>query len=289
MRITRALLRSIPLPDHDADSDKEQRGRVLIVGGEVVLPGALVLAGIAALRAGAGKLQLVTCRTTAPLVGVLVPECLADGLDETKNGTISEKAAGKIIGYAKKADATLIGPGLRRSGENDRLVTRVLSEWKDNCLILDAGALGALHRDPVALHGLRGNAIITPHAGEMADTLGIDKKEVEKDPHTVALNAASMLRCVVALKGSTTLIASPDGELFVYDSGDIGLATSGSGDTLAGIVAGLLARGTSPLHAVLWSVFLHGAAGNVLSKRIGRIGFLARELLDEIPPIMNRI
>ncbi|MEO5902463.1 MAG: NAD(P)H-hydrate dehydratase [Gemmatimonadaceae bacterium] len=288
-RITRALLKSIPLPDHDSDGDKEERGRVLIVGGEVDLPGALILAGIAALRAGAGKLQLATCRTTAPLVGVSVPECLAAGLDESKNGTISDSAADKIVGYARDANATLIGPGLRRSDDNDRLVSKVLNEWTNNSLVLDAGALGALRRDPMALHRLGGNAIITPHAGEMADTLGLNKKEIENDPRSVALNAASMLRCVVALKGSTTLIASPDGEVYLYDSGDIGLATSGSGDTLAGIVAGLLARGTSPLHAAVWGVFLHGAAGNALSKRLGRIGFLARELLDEIPPIMNRL
>ena len=289
VRVTRALLKSIPLPDHDSGGDKEARGRVLIVGGEIELPGALILAGIAALRAGAGKLQLATCRTAAPIVGVSVPECLAAGLDETKTGTISDGSADKIISYAKQTDATLIGPGLRRSDDNDRLVSKILGQWKDNSLVLDAGALGVLHRDPTALHELRGNAIITPHAGEMADTLGIDKKEVEGDPQSVALNAASMLRCVVALKGSSTFIASPDGELFLYDSGDIGLATSGSGDTLAGIVTGLLARGASPLHAAVWGVFLHGAAGNVLSKRLGRIGFLARELLDEIPPIMNRI
>ena len=289
VRITRAVLKSIPLPDHDSDGDKEARGRVLIVGGEVELPGALILAGIASLRAGAGKLQLATCKTIAPLIGISVPECLSAGLDESNNGTISDESAEKILGYAKNADATLIGPGFRRSDDNDRLVTKVLRLWKRSSLVLDAGALGALQGNPSALHRLRGHAVITPHAGEMADTLGIDKKEVEEAPEAVALHAASTFRCVVALKGSSTFIASPEGELYVYDSGDIGLATSGSGDTLAGIVTGLLARGASPLRAGVWGVFLHGAAGNALSKRLGRIGFLARELLDEIPPIMNRL
>ncbi len=287
VRITRALLKRIPLPAHDSEGDKEARGRVLIVGGEVELPGAIILAGIAALRAGAGKLQLATCRTTAPLVGVSVPECLAAALDESKTGTISDKSAEKIAAYGNAADAVLIGPGLRRSDDNDRLLSRTLSKWGDTPIVLDAGALGLLKQTPRALEKLRGNVVITPHAGEMADTLGIAKSEVERDPAGVALRAASDLKCVVALKGSRTLIASPDGQLYLYNSGDIGLATSGSGDTLAGIVTGLMARGASPLHAAVWGVFLHGAAGNVLSKRIGRIGFLARELLDEIPAIMN--
>jgi hydroxyethylthiazole kinase-like uncharacterized protein yjeF len=287
VRVTRSLLKSMPLPDHDSDGDKEERGRVLIVGGETALPGAIILAGIAALRAGAGKLQLATCQSTASIVGVSVPECLAVGLDETKSGTISRKAAQDICDYGHAADAVLLGPGLRQSDENDVLVKSILESLTDTPVIFDAGALSALRKTPDLLHALDGNAVVTPHAGEMANALGIDKNEVEKDPAAIAVYAAATLRAVVALKGSETYIASPDGELYLYDSGDIGLATSGSGDTLAGIVTGLLARGASPLHSAVWVVFLHGAAGNVLAKRLGRIGFLARELLDEIPPIMN--
>lgn len=287
MRITRALLKQMPLPDLDSDGDKDERGRVLIVGGEVGLPGATILAGIAALRAGAGKLQLATCKSTASIVGVSVPECLSIGLEETKAGSISSKAARDIAGYCKDADAVLIGPGLRQSDENDDLVKSILEKWTDTPVILDAGALSALRETPDLLHGLGGKAVVTPHAGEMATALGTDKWEVERNPVEIALEAASALKSVVALKGPKTFIASPDGELYLYDSADIGLATSGSGDTLAGVVTGLLARGTSPLHSAVWGVFLHGAAGNALAKRLGRVGFLARELLDEIPPIMN--
>lgn len=289
MRVTRALLKQMPLPDHDSNGDKEERGRVLIVGGEVGLPGAIILAGIAALRAGAGKLQLATCRSTAPIIGVAVPECLSVGLDETRSGTISNKAAGDITGYCKDADAVLIGPGLRQGEENQDLVKSILTKWTDVPVILDAGALGALRETPDLLHGLNGKAIVTPHSGEMANTLGTDKWEVERNPAAIALEASAALGAVVALKGSKTFIASPDGELYLYDAGDIGLATSGSGDTLAGVVTGLVARGASPLHSAVWGVFLHGAAGNALEKRLGRIGFLARELLDEIPPIMNAL
>ena len=95
------------------------------------------------------------------------------------------------------------------------------------------------------------------------------------------------MNAIVALKGGETYIATPEGELFRYDSGDVGLATSGSGDTLAGVIAGLVARGSSPLEATLWAVFLHGSAGNRLARRIGRVGYLARELLDEIPRVAH--
>ena len=284
--VTRAMLRDWPLPVPDGDDDKESRGRVLVVGGEVSIPGAVVLAGIAALRAGAGKLQIATCRSIAPTVGVSVPEALALGLDESANGTIAESAASDLRELIESADAILIGPGMKLGDDNTRFVTRLLLECAGVSVVLDAGALGAL-KSSDALAPFGGNAVITPHAGEMSDVLGIDKSAIDSSPGNTALDAAKTLGAVVALKGANTFIATPDGDLFSYESGDVGLATSGSGDTLAGIVAGLVARGSDPLHAALWGVFLHGAAGNVLAKRMGRIGYLARELLDEIPALMN--
>lgn len=287
--VTRALLRGWPLPQPEADDDKDGRGRVLVTGGEVAIPGAVVLAGIAALRSGAGKLQIATCRSIAAAIGVAVPEALSLGLDETPVGAIAESSAVDVGRLARNADAILIGPGMTMGDDSNRFVSRLLPECAGTSVVLDAGALGLLTTSRHELHPFGGNAVITPHAGEMATILGIDKRSIMASPHSVCLDAAGMLGAVVALKGSTTFIASPDGELFRYESGDVGLATSGSGDTLAGIVTGLIARGCDALHATIWGVFLHGAAGNVLAARMGRIGYLARELLDEIPAIMNRV
>jgi ADP-dependent NAD(P)H-hydrate dehydratase len=111
---------------------------------------------------------------------------------------------------------------------------------------------------------------------------------VEAAPAELALGAAKQFGAVVVLKGSTSWIATPDGSLYRYDGGNVGLATSGSGDTLAGIVAGLSARGAPPLEAVAWGVYLHGSAGRALARRMGALGFLARELLAEIPPLLRR-
>lgn len=287
--VTRKLLRGHPLPVPGGDDDKDERGRVLVVGGEVALPGALVLAGIAALRAGAGKLQIATCRSIAVAIGVAVPESLSLGLDETEEGTIDPSASKTLCDLTTSADSVLIGPGMRENDSNSLFTLNVIADCKPAALTMDAGALAALRTLPDALLPLAGNAVLTPHAGEMASILGCEKPEVDSDAPACSIYAAAKLGAVIVLKGSRTLVATPDGDLFRYESGDVGLATSGSGDTLAGITAGLLARGAAPLDAALWAVFLHGAAGNRLAKKLGRIGYLARELLDEIPIVMNRI
>lgn len=286
VKVTRSLLRRSPVPSPSSDDDKDERGKVLVVGGEITLPGAVVLAGIAALRAGAGKLQIATCRSIAPLVGVAVPESLSLGLEETREGTIASSAAPSLAPLIEDADALLIGPGMKGGDDELRFVRNLLAISSRATVILDAGALYCLSKDPALLARFDGRAILTPHAKEMARILGVDASKVTADAGTVALEAAQSLRAVVALKGSRTFIATPEGELFCYSLGDVGLATSGSGDTLAGVVAGLAARGSSPLHAALWAVFLHGSAGNRLARRIGRIGYLARELLDEIPRLV---
>ena len=287
-RVTRALLQEWPLPRPTGHEDKNERGSVLVVGGEVSLPGAVVLAGIAALRAGAGKLQIATCRSIAPLVGIAVPESLSLGLDETADGNIDPASAATLSDFIAKADALLIGPGMMGHDDERKFVNNVLEICGTTPVVLDAGALNALIDSPSALHQLGGNAVVTPHAGEMSRIIGTPAEHLSDNPEETAVDAASTLSAIVVLKGSRTFISSPGGDLYCYDSGDVGLATSGSGDTLAGVVAGLIAGGAAPLQAALWGVFLHGSAGNRLAKRIGRIGYLARELLDEIPPIMNR-
>src|SRR5690349_10039524 len=269
--VTAASLRRMPLPDPDDGGDKEDRGRVLVVGGAATLPGALLLAGTAALRAGAGKLQLATTEPVALHVGVALPEALVLGVPEEPGGGIAASGAARIAEYAERADCVLIGPGLVDERAVARLLSTLLPRLSRGAVVLDAGALAPLADDPGSLRPLGGRAVITPHAGEMASILGVDKAEVERDPAATARAAAETLGAVVALKGPVTHIADADGTMLRYAGGRVGLATSGSGDTLAGIVAGLLARGAPPLVAAAWGVYLHGEAGNVLSRRLGRV------------------
>jgi hydroxyethylthiazole kinase-like uncharacterized protein yjeF len=156
-------------------------------------------------------------------------------------------------------------------------------------LVLDSEAMMAITACHRELHALPTPAILTPHAGEMAGLLGIEKTAVLADPVGTARRAAEHFRAVVALKGSQTVIATPGGEVWRNRSGNVGLATSGSGDTLSGIIAGLVARGAAPAQATIWGVHLHGSAGDRLAKRVGPLGYLARELLAEIPALMAEL
>ena len=285
--VTPELLRAWPLPQPDEAGDKDSRGRVLIVGGSPEMPGAMILAATAALRSGAGKVQIAICRSIAPHVAVTVPEARVFALPETRAGGIDPSAAAELAERANQAEATLIGPGMVDEAGTRALLEEFLPQLDQIVLVLDAIALSCGMHMKMALAGCAADRILTPHAGEMATMLGLDKAAVMTDAPGVARQAAARLGAVIALKGGTTYIAAPDGALYQYPDGDVGLATSGSGDTLAGIVAGLAARGVSPLQATIWGVYLHGAAGNQLAKRMGRLGYLARELLDEVPRVMN--
>lgn len=256
----------MPLPRPSSDSDKNDRGTALVIGGSNVLPGTILLAGLAALRAGAGKLQLGAPRDIAVAVGVATPEAMV--------------ASGRAIdALVKDADALLIGPGMPQRKTTIAAARAYARRLRPEAtLILDASALEAA--------GGRPRSIITPHVGEMARLMRLEESDVIGNAPDVALEASAKYRCVVALKSHDTFIAA-DGDLFCLHGRTVGLATSGSGDTLAGIVTGLAARGADPLTATLWAVWAHGTAGQRLSRRIGRTGFLARELLDELPTLLN--
>lgn len=286
--VTPALLRRWPLPRPTADGDKEDRGVALVIGGSSEVPGALVLAGISALRAGAGKLQLAGPRSAGPSLGVAVPEARVFFLPETSEGHLDRQAGSRAVECALGADAILIGPGMLNEDAIRKLMEVLLPRIHDRPLVIDAIALSALrggrHRFPAD-----SRVMLTPNAGEAARLTGADKDAVQQNPPGVAADIARILNAVVVLKGPETFIATPDGEFFQYSAGEVGLATSGSGDILAGIAVGLLARGATVEQAAAWAVYLHGEAGNRLARRIGRVGFLARELMAEIPSLMKAI
>ncbi|HYH80214.1 MAG TPA: NAD(P)H-hydrate dehydratase [Longimicrobium sp.] len=287
--LTPDALSRIPLPDPDESGSKEERGRILVVGGERENPGALLLAANAAMRAGAGKPRLATVESIALAVGIAVPEARVFALRETGHGAIAPAAGGEVVRLSEGMDALVLGPGMIEEESAAALTRAVLAALDGPALVLDAGGFPYLAANPDALLRLEGRAVITPHAGEMATILGMEKEAVEADALATALRAAEELGAVVALKGPETFIASPDGRAYRYTGGAVGLATSGSGDVLAGIAGGLLARGAEPLHAAAWAVYLHGEAGNALAAARGRIGYLARELPPEIPWLMQQL
>jgi hydroxyethylthiazole kinase-like uncharacterized protein yjeF len=279
-----ALLRGWPLPVPEEGS-KDERGSVFVVAGAPQMPGAAVLAATAALRAGAGKLQIGTVASVAAHVAIAVPEALVVALDEAPSGAISLAAVAKIVERANRADAVVIGPGLVDEFASSALIAAITATLEKPAVI-DAAALACFADHPGAIARLDGRAVLTPHAGEMAAMLDRPREEIEADQARFAREAAERFGAVVALKGAQTFVAQPDGTMYRNARGHVGLATSGSGDVLAGIIGGLLARGAEPVQAAVWGVYLHARAGQVLGERIG-IGFLAREIPAEMPGLMR--
>jgi len=280
-----ALLTRWPLPRPDSDGDKEQRGRVLVVAGSPEVPGAAWLAGTAALRSGCGKLLLACGASIAGALAVAVPESRVVALPEDDDGALADAAAERLQPWADRLAAVLVGPGLADGDRTVSLVVRLLEVFGAVPVVLDAAAMEAVR----ALPQRDAPVLVTPHAGEMAQLTGLAKEQVRRDPAAAALGAARRWGAGVALKGPQTVVATPAGALWRHDGrGLVGLATSGSGDVLAGLVAGLAARGAPLEQAAVWGVALHARAGAALAQRMGSLGYLARELAAEVPRLMDR-
>jgi len=283
--LDRAALDHHPLPSV-IDGDKETKGRILVLAGSRDVPGAALLCAIAAMRAGAGKLRIATVESAATALGIAVPEAMVSGLPEAEDGGFGGESVERIAELAAEVDAVVAGPGVKRS-ETCKRIADVLLE-SNAALALDVAFLQAL--EPLSQREIdRANApILLPNANELATLLDSDPQRVEADPVGCGHRAAQLYRSIVLVKGVTSHVVTPSGECWRYEGGAPGLGVSGSGDILTGVVGGLLARGAEPVSALLWSVWLHGEAGARLAKKVGPIGFLAREIAGEIPALLPR-
>lgn len=299
-RVDVGLLRAWPPPRPDADDDKEGRGRVLVVAGSREVPGSALLAGLAALRAGAGKLALATSRSVAVPLAVALPEARVVALPEDPGGAMTAEAGAGVAELAERAAAVVIGPGMRGTDA----VRAILEKTLESCgrgdrgngdrgavVVVDAAAIACLPRQqmPALLAPLDGRVVLTPNLAEMAILVDCHVDDLPDDLAALAADTARQLGAVVALKGGVTYTAAPDGRRFADGAGNVGLATSGSGDVLAGLIGGLAARGADPLQAAVWGVHVHAAAGDRLAERIGPLGYLARELVDEVPLLLHEL
>lgn len=271
-----------PLPDPEDSGDKNERGQIVVVGGAASTPGAVLLAGIAALRVGAGKLTLVTTEPTAAALGVAVPEAAVFGLPCTPEGAIDPAAASQATEFLEGADAVLIGPGMADPPAAKDFISALIPQLaQDAVLVLDAlgASCGVVE---AGLGATAGRTVLTPNETEARHLLGdTDGSEAER-----ASRITEQHRVVTAL-GSA--VSAPDGGGWLIPKGNPGLGTSGSGDVLAGAVAGIAARTRDPLTAAAWGLLLHGAAGDRLAARMAPVGFLARELLDELPGCLQQL
>jgi len=281
--LDRAALEGFPLPPL-AGGDKNDRGRLLVIAGSRGLPGAALLCALAAMRAGTGKLKIATAASIAPQVGVAMPESRTIGLAESADDGFAMSALDQLLELASMVDAVVAGPGIAESAVCAPLAGALLKS--SAACALDAGMLRALPGLEADSKAEAKMPLLLPHAGELAALLCCEQESVEEDPAGCARKCAARYNAITVAKGAASHIAHPDGRVWTYGGGGPGLGVSGSGDVLAGIVGGLLARGADPLTAMLWGVWLHGEAGRALAKRVGPLGFLAREIPAEIPALL---
>jgi ADP-dependent NAD(P)H-hydrate dehydratase len=278
--LTPDVLRGWPLPA-GAES-KYDRGQLVIVGGARKAPGGALLAGTAALRVGAGRLTMGVGASVAIPLAVAVPEAGVVGLAETPAGAVQGGDLETLAGELKDADAVVLGSGLDDADEARALLGMLPGLLgSETALLLDAFALGALpglgddFRPASAL-------VLTPNPAEAALLLGRDLDDLVDD----IIEIAARYRAAVTCQG---VIASPTGQCWLVGTGQGGLGTSGSGDVLAGAIGGLLARGAEPEQAACWGTYLHAAAGDRLNARVGATGYLAREILPELPALLAEL
>ena len=263
------MLRAWPLPPPGAS--KDARGRIVVVGGSVRTPGAVMLAGLAALRVGAGRLTLVVPERIAGPLALAVPEAGALALRDGDGALLTDE----VLDELESADAIVIGPGFVEPSITLRAVVEVCEVAAEGSgLVLDAFALGVL--PGLGDLALPADSVLSPNAEEAAILLGHDIV----DTGAAVVEIAARYGATVTCYGT---IADPGGRRWRVEAGGPGLGTSGSGDVLAGAVAGLLARGADAAQAAVWATHLHATAGDRLSDRSAPVGFLARELCDELP------
>lgn len=284
--LTAGALREWQLPSQTGG--KENRGRLLVVGGSRSIPGGVLLAAEAAMRAGAGKLQVATVESAAMGLALAIPEGMVIGLPETAGGDIDPSAADRIVELAAGCRAVLIGPGITTAEAAVALLEKVVPRLECS-LVIDALGMAYLTENLDGVQHLDGNAVLSPNTSELAHTLGLDPDEVEDDPLPHIRRLCEVTGAVVSSGAETTWIACPSGRMWRDESGGPGLGASGSGDVKAGVIAGLVVRGGDPAQAAAWATYAHGRAGERLEAQVGSVGFLARELMTEIPRVLDEL
>lgn len=282
MKETDRLLFNKAVFNRPDDSNKGTLGSLLCICGSYGMAGAAIMAGKAALRCGIGLLKIAVPKSIYPVCATNILESVYYPLEETSNGVISSKNTDFLLEMCEKSSAVVIGCGLSVCDDTKNLVQSVIT----NCekpLVIDADALNCICNKPEILKNLKVPAIITPHPGEMARLLHSTPKTVNSNRENTAIDFAKKFGVVTVLKGAGTIIAAPDGEVYINHTGNSGMATGGSGDVLSGIIGSLLAQGASPINAAAAGVFLHGTIGDLAAEKLGKISMLPTDMIDMIP------
>ncbi|MEN6371547.1 MAG: NAD(P)H-hydrate dehydratase [Armatimonadota bacterium] len=272
----------VRLPERPDDANKGTFGRVAIIAGSAGMTGAAAMAGMAAVRIGAGLVTLGVPESLNDILEVKVTEVMTLPMPETKDRSFSLSAVDKALELIKKCDAVAIGPGIGRNPETAAFVQELLPKIETQ-MVIDADALNAVSENVELFKNLKAPAIITPHPGEMSRLTGTPVEAIQSNRLEAAKDAAARFGVTVVLKGAATVTASPNGEAWINSTGSVALASGGTGDILTGTITGLLAQGLAPLDAAICGVYIHGKAGEMAAEETGRSGTAATDLLPLLP------
>lgn len=269
------------------DANKGTLGSLLCICGCYGMAGAAIMAGKAALRCGLGLLKTALPKSIYPIAAGAIFESVFFPLEETPDGKISKCNIDFLLCEAENSSAVLIGCGLSVCDNTEELINSFI----ENCtkpLVLDADALNCVAKNTDILKKAKAPIIITPHPGEMARLVKSTPKAVNENRAEIAADFAKEYGVVTVLKGSGTIIASPEGRVMINRTGNSGMATGGSGDVLAGMTGSLLAQGANAFDAASAAVYLHGLSGDIAAEKLGKISMLPTDLIDEIPQAFRK-
>lgn len=276
------------LKERRNNTHKGSYGRVLTTACSKNMSGSGIMAAKAALRSGAGISVLAVPRSIQSSVNTQLLEVMSRGLEDNNTGVLAKDCIENLLSMSQEFSCMLIGPGLAVNEDIKAITKEVICRCKAP-LIIDADALNVLSKDMDVFRQKLSDIVITPHPGEMARLLGISTVEVQKDRVGCALKVSSEYGITTVLKGHRTIVALPNGELYVNPTGNPGMATAGAGDVLAGIIAGLIAQGLTPEAGAIAGVYIHGAAGDAVKNEIGEYGLTAGDILTQIPHTIKNI
>ncbi|WHH61749.1 NAD(P)H-hydrate dehydratase [Petroclostridium sp. X23] len=276
------------LPVRIANSNKGDYGKVLIIAGSTGMTGAAALAGLAAVRAGAGLVTVGIPKSLNPVMEIKLTEVMTLPLEEDDDGILVYSSIDKILDKMRKTDVLVFGPGLSVNQGIADILEAVLRQ-SNIPVVIDADGINALSANINVLKECKCPIIITPHPGEMSRLTGLEIPSIEADRIEIAKNFAAQWNVTVVLKGARTIIAHPNGEVFINCTGNPGMATGGTGDVLAGVIASLIGQGLEAFDAAVAGVYIHGAAGDLQAFEKGEYGLIASDIINGIPAVLQQL
>ncbi len=271
-----------------ADTHKGDYGHVVVLGGSVGMTGAACLCAEAALVSGCGLVTLGIPNSLNIAMEAKLTEVMTRPLPETQELTLSPLAEEEILEMCRSADIIVLGPGLSKNPQTQRLIKKLILKISLP-LIIDADGLNALSGDSGIFGKVKAPCVITPHPGEMSRLVGVKIEEVQNNRAEFAKKIAKKLGVITVLKGAGTVVVNPKEEVYVNNTGNPGMATAGSGDVLTGIIAGFIAQKIEFFSATKAAVFIHGLAGDIAAKEKGEISLIARDILAKIPEAIKQV